>query len=177
MSVTVILHECGAFSPYILNGNVCTEETHFVKLTFVKRRSFLYEVVFICYDPSSLEVNFLSIASPLTSVIEDLHPPFPWKQCNNLPLPLPLPHIKKPPTISLGDKYWAVHYLLSSHFLTRWPLYLCLGTNTSGTRSMWNYILFCYFWRISSRSMSTLSYRCAGEAGAMYHPPSVRINT
>lgn len=64
------------FPPYILNGNVCTEEIHFVKLTFVKR-SFLYEVVFICYDPSSLEVNFLSIASPLTSVIEDLYPPFP----------------------------------------------------------------------------------------------------
>ena len=50
-------------------------ETHFVKLTFVKRRSFLYEVVFICYDPSSLVVNFLSIASPLTSVREDLYPP------------------------------------------------------------------------------------------------------
>ena len=46
-------------------------ETHFVKLTFVKRRSFLYEVVLICCDPSSLAVNFLSIASPLTSVRED----------------------------------------------------------------------------------------------------------
>ena len=68
-------------------------ETHFVKLTFVKRRSFLYEVVLICCDPSSLAVNFLSIASPLTSVREDLYSPFPWKQCDNLPPPPP--HIKK----------------------------------------------------------------------------------